>query len=203
MTAWGSSLAVCWSRGCARSIGRSIRSTRWLWPGIGSEPRARLREYYPGFLAAFAAGSGSGARAVHHPSRQRRRAGGAGHRAEPRGRPDGVKGPVRAALCRGGASVASPTSRKRGRRVAGPTAAPGPDRGAGDAHRDAGPARRAGRGLHLGRPARRRAGRGVRAAPDYEIITSVPVLADISGAIVLAEDRALQAFAGSAPITRA
>ena len=52
-----------------------------------------------------------------------------------------------------------------------------------------------------------------RAHPDYMIITSFPGLADISGAIVLAEvgddrtrfadDRALQAFAGSAPVTRA
>jgi transposase len=52
-----------------------------------------------------------------------------------------------------------------------------------------------------------------RRHPDYEIITSFPGLADISGAIVLAEtgddrdlfsdDRALQAFAGSAPVTRA
>jgi hypothetical protein len=52
-----------------------------------------------------------------------------------------------------------------------------------------------------------------RQHPDYEIITSFPGLADVSGAIVLAEigddrdrfsdDRALQAFAGSAPITRA
>lgn len=51
------------------------------------------------------------------------------------------------------------------------------------------------------------------AHPDYEIITSFPGLADISGAIVLGEigddrdrftdDRALQAFAGSAPVTRA
>ena len=49
--------------------------------------------------------------------------------------------------------------------------------------------------------------------PDYKIITSFPGLANISGAIVLAEigddrgrfrdDRALQAFAGSAPVTRA
>ena len=49
--------------------------------------------------------------------------------------------------------------------------------------------------------------------PDYEVITSFPGLADISGAIVLGEvgddrtrftdDRALQAFAGSAPVTRA
>jgi transposase len=49
--------------------------------------------------------------------------------------------------------------------------------------------------------------------PDYQTITSFPGLADISGAIVLAEigddrdrfadDRALQAFAGSAPVTRA
>ncbi|WP_432844952.1 IS110 family transposase [Amycolatopsis sp. CA-161197] len=52
-----------------------------------------------------------------------------------------------------------------------------------------------------------------RQHPDYTIITSFPGLADISGAIVLAEvgddrarfadDRALQAFAGSAPVTRA
>lgn len=49
--------------------------------------------------------------------------------------------------------------------------------------------------------------------PDYETITSFPGPAEISGAIVLAEidddrtrfadDRALQAFAGSAPVTRA
>lgn len=49
--------------------------------------------------------------------------------------------------------------------------------------------------------------------PDHEIITSFPGLADVSGAIVLAEigddrnrfidDRAAQAFAGSAPVTRA
>lgn len=49
--------------------------------------------------------------------------------------------------------------------------------------------------------------------PDYDVITSFPGLADISGAIALAEigddrarfvdDRALQAFAGSAPVTRA
>jgi transposase len=52
-----------------------------------------------------------------------------------------------------------------------------------------------------------------RQHPDYQTITSFPGLADISGAIVLAEigddrdrfsdDRALQAFAGSAPVTRA
>jgi transposase len=49
--------------------------------------------------------------------------------------------------------------------------------------------------------------------PDHTVITSFPGLADVSGAIVLAEigddrsrftdDRALQAFAGSAPVTRA
>ena len=52
-------------------------------------------------------------------------------------------------------------------------------------------------------------GEAFRAHPDYKIITSFPGLADISGAIVLAEigddrnrfadDRCLQAFAGSAP----
>jgi len=49
--------------------------------------------------------------------------------------------------------------------------------------------------------------------PDHEIITSFPGLADSSGAVVLAEmgddrsrfsdDRALKAFAGSAPVTKA
>ncbi len=49
--------------------------------------------------------------------------------------------------------------------------------------------------------------------PDHKVITSFPGLADVSGAIVLAEvgddrnrfadDRALQAFAGAAPVTRA
>jgi transposase len=52
-----------------------------------------------------------------------------------------------------------------------------------------------------------------RQHPDYEIITSFPGLAHISGVVALAEtgddrdrfrdDRALQAFAGSAPVTRA
>ena len=52
-----------------------------------------------------------------------------------------------------------------------------------------------------------------RQHPDYEVITSFPGLADVGGAIVLAEvgddrgrfvdDRALQAFAGAAPVTRA
>jgi hypothetical protein len=49
--------------------------------------------------------------------------------------------------------------------------------------------------------------------PDYEVITSFPGLADTSGAVVLgemgddrsrfADDRALKAFAGSAPVTKA
>src|SRR5262249_29754474 len=56
-------------------------------------------------------------------------------------------------------------------------------------------------------------GEGFARHRDYEIITSSPGLADVSGAIVLAEvgddrarfteDRAIQAFAGSAPVTRA
>ena len=52
-----------------------------------------------------------------------------------------------------------------------------------------------------------------RKHPDYDIITSFPSLADLTGARVLAEigddrnrfadDRALKAYAGSAPVTRA
>lgn len=74
-------------------------------------------------------------------------------------------------------------------------------------------AERAQRRLRLRRPAHRRGQRGVRQAPRLPIITSLPGLADISRAIVLTEisddrarftdDRARQAFAGSAPVTRA
>ena len=79
------------------------------------------------------------------------------------------------------------------------------------AGRDAGPDWRVERDLCLGRQPCRRADRGLAQHQDREIITSFPGLAEIGGAIVLAEigddrtqfvdDRALQAFAGSAQVT--
>jgi transposase len=186
----------------------------WRRTKLVQELRARLREYYPGFLAAFAAGSGSGrglsttqlasadARAVLAiaPSPE-----------------EGLKvskGRVETALRRGG----------RQRRITSLAASVVAALRVPQLRQD---------------PVVEQAMRtetlallGVLDAmctsidqltaaltetfgqhPDYEIITSFPGLADVSGAIVLAEigddrtrftdDRALQAFAGSAPVTRA
>lgn len=151
-------------------LARAYQDAVWRRTKLVQELRARLREYYPGFLAAFAAGSGSGrglsttqlasgdARAVLAIA------------PSPAEGETVPKARVETALRRGG----------RQRRAAGLAAA---------------------------------LGEAFAQHPDYEIITSFPGLADISGAIVLAEigddrdrfvdDRALQAFAGSAPVTRA
>jgi hypothetical protein len=201
----------------ARSItvlARAYQDAVWRRTKIVQELRARLREFYPGFLAAFTAGSGSGrglsttqlasddARSVL---------------AIAPSPADGLRvsqARVETALRRGG----------RQRRIASSAA-------------------RIVAALHVPQlrqdPVVEHAMRtetlallGVLNAvcdsvdqltaalaeafqrhPDYQIITSFPGLADISGAIVLAEigddrtrftdDRALQAFAGSAPVTRA
>jgi transposase len=201
----------------ARSItvlARGYQDAVWRRTKMVQELRARLREYYPGFLAAFAAGSGSGrgmsttqlassdARAVL---------------AIAPSPADGLtvsKSRVETALRRGG----------RQRRIA----------------TLAGSVVTALRVRQLRQdPIVESAMRtetlallGVLNAicssvdqlttalteafaqhPDQHIITSFPGLAEVSGAIVLAEigddrsrfvdDRALQAFAGSAPVTRA
>ena len=201
----------------ARSItvlARGYQDAVWRRTKLVQELRARLREYYPGFLAAFTAGAGSGrglsttqlassdARAVL---------------AIAPSPAEGLtvsKARVEAALRRGG----------RQRRITSLAASVVAALRVPQLRQD---------------PVVEQAMRtetltllGVLGAicasveqlattlieafaehPDHTIITSFPGLADISGAIVLAEigddrtrfadDRALQAFAGSAPVTRA
>jgi len=201
----------------ARSItvlARGYQDAVWRRTKLVQELRARLREYYPGFLAAFAAGSGSGrglsttqlasgdARAVLAIA------------PSPAEAATVSKARIEAALRRGG----------RQRRISALAANAAAALGVPQLRQD---------------PVVEQAMRTETLAllavlnaicasvdqlaaalieafaqhPDYETITSFPGLADISGAIVLAEigddrnrfadDRALQAFAGSAPVTRA
>ena len=129
----------------ARSISvlaRAYQDGVWRRTKLVQELRARLREFYPGFLAAFAAGSGSGrglsttqlasgdARAVlaiaPSPADGLTVSKGAGRdRVAPR-RP---------------AAPHQQPCRQRGRCAPCPAVAPRPDGGAGDAGRDARPAR--------------------------------------------------------------
>lgn len=203
--------------GLARSImtmARAYQDAVWRRTKLVQELRARLREYYPGFLAAFAAGAGSGrglsttqlasadARAVLAlaPSPE-----------------EGLtisKARVETALRRGGrqrristlatkvvTTLRTPQLRQepiveQAMRVETTSLL-----GVLNAICDS-----------VGQLAAALIDAFTQ-HPDYPIITSFPGLADISGAIVLAEigddrnrftnQRALQAFAGSAPITRA
>ena len=201
----------------ARSISvlaRAYQDGVWRRTKLVQELRARLREFYPGFLAAFAAGSGSGrglsttqlasgdARAVL---------------AIAPSPADGLtvsKARVETALRRGG----------RQRRISSLAASVVAALRVPQLRQD----RRVEQAMRvetlalLGVLDVACASVDQLAAalieqfaqhPDHEIITSFPGLADISGAIVLAEigddrsrfgdERALQAFAGSAPVTRA
>jgi transposase len=203
--------------GLARSItvlARAYQDAVWRRTKLVQELRARLREYYPGFLAAFAAGSGSG-RGLSTTQLASSDA-----RAVLAVAPSPAEGlrvsqaKVETALRRGG----------RQRRITSLAA------GIVTALRV--PQLRQDCVVEQAMRTETLALLGVLNAvcdsvdqlaaalieaftqhPDYEIITSFPGLADISGAIVLAEigddrnrfadDRALQAFAGSAPVTRA
>jgi transposase len=201
----------------ARSItvlARAYQDGVWRRTKLVQELRARLREYYPGFLAAFAAGSGSGrglsttqlassdARAVL---------------AIAPSPAEGLKvskARIETALRRGGrqrrvASVA--TSVVAALRVPQLRQDPVVEQ----AMRTETLALLAVLDAICASVDQLTAALSEAFAqhPDYQIITSFPGLADISGAIVLAEigddrnrfadDRALQAFAGSAPVTRA
>jgi transposase len=200
----------------ARSItvlARAYQDAVWRRTKIVQELRARLREYYPGFLSAFAAGSGSGrglsttqlagsdARAVL---------------ALAPGPAEGLrlsKARVETALRRGG----------RQRRVGSLAGTIVTALRLPQLRQD--PAVEQAMALEavtlLGvlnavcgsvEQLATSMGEAFAQHPDYQIITSFPGLADISGAIVLAEigddrarfadDRALKAFAGSAPVTR-
>jgi hypothetical protein len=201
----------------ARSISvlaRAYQDAVWRRTKLVQELRARLREYYPGFLAAFAAGSGSGrglsttqlasgdARAVL---------------AIAPSPADGLtvsKARIETALRRSG----------RQRRISSLAASVLAALRVPQLRQDpmVEQAMRTETLVLLGVLDAICASVDQLAAalteaftqhPDHEIITSFPGLADLSGAIVLAEigddrdrfvdDRALQAFAGSAPITRA
>src|SRR5215218_7487871 len=181
----------------ARSISvlaRAYQDGVWRRTKLVQELRARLREFFPGFLSAFAAGSGSG-RGLSTTQLAR-----ADARAVLAIAPSPAEG-VKVSKARIVAALRTPQLRQdpiveQAMRVE--TLALLSVLDAVCASVD-----------QLG-------GALVEAFaqhPDHKIITSFPGLADISGAIVLAEvgddrnrfvdDRALQAFAGSAPVTRA
>ena len=201
----------------ARSISvlaRAYQDGVWRRTKLVQELRARLREFYPGFLAAFAAGSGSG-RGL---STTQLASGDA--RAVLAIAPSPAEGltvskaRVETALRRGG----------RQRRISSLAASVVAALRVPQLRQDprVEQAMRVETLALLGVLDMASASVDQLAAalierfaqhPDHEIITSFPGLADISGAIVLAEigddrsrfgdDRALRAFAGSAPVTRA
>lgn len=201
----------------ARSItvlARAYQDAVWRRTKLVQELRARLREYYPGFLAAFAAGSGAGTgmSTTQLASADARSV--LAIAASPEEGQKLTKARVETALRRGGRQrriSTLATSVVAALRVPQLRQAPLVEQ-----------AMRTDTLALLGvLNAVCDSVESLAAAlitafqqhPDYEVITSFPGLADISGAIVLAEigddrarfsdDRALQAFAGSAPITRA
>jgi transposase len=202
----------------ARSVtvlARAHQDAVWRRTKVVQELRARLREYYPGFLAAFVRHRvRCGFWTVHNPAGERRCPCSAGDRADPGCRREAVEGTHR--------------DRTAPRRPATP-------------HREVAttvvaalriPQLRQEPLVEDAMGAEAMALLGVLDAicasvdqlatataaafsqhPDYKIITSFPGLADTSGAVVLgemgddrsrfADDRALKAFAGSAPVTKA
>jgi transposase len=202
--------------GLARSItvlARAYQDAVWRRTKLVQELRARLREYYPGFLAAFAS-PGSGRRLS---TTQLASADARAVLAIAPGPAEAVKvsrARVEAALRRAGrqrrvstvaaaivAALRVPQLRQEPVVEQAMRADTLALLGVLDAICDS-----------VGQLATALA-EAFRQHPDYQTITSFPGLADISGAIVLAEigddrdrfsdDRALQAFAGSAPVTRA
>lgn len=201
----------------ARSImvlARAYQDAVWRRTKLVQELRARLREYYPGFLAAFAAGSGSGrgmsttqlasgdARAVlaiaPSPAEgltvSKARIETALRRGGRQRRVTSVAGNIVVSLRVPQLRQESLVEQAMGVETLTLLAVLNAICDAVD---------------HLAATLTEAFGQH----PDHEIITSFPGLADISGAIVLgeigddrdrfADDRALQAFAGSAPVTRA
>lgn len=201
----------------ARSImvlARAYQDAVWRRTKLVQELRARLREYYPGFLAAFTAGSGSGrgmsttqlasgdARAVlaiaPSPAEgltvSKARIETALRRGGRQRRVTSVAGNIVVSLRVPQLRQESLVEQAMGVETLTLLAVLNAICDAVD---------------HLAATLTEAFGQH----PDHDIITSFPGLADISGAIVLgeigddrdrfADDRALQAFAGSAPVTRA
>ena len=140
-------------------LARAHQDATWRRTRAGNELRSLLREYHPGFLAAFAGGSATNLATSRRPCR-------VGDRADPGRRRQADQGPDR---CR--AAARRPQARcGQARRTAPPgpsssAAASGPDGGRGDG--SAGPAA-AGHLEHRvrqRRPARPRRRRGVRHSP--------------------------------------
>ena len=203
----------------ARSItvlARAYQDAVWRRTKMVQELRARLREYYPGFLAAFAAGSGFGSGRGLSTTQLASSDARAVLAIAPSPAEGGKvsKARVETALRRGG----------RQRRIAHLAATIVAQLRTPQLRQDpvVEQAMRTETVAMLGvlnavcdsvDQLAAALGEAFAQHPDYEIITSFPGLADISGAIVLAEigddrarfvdDRALQAFAGSAPVTRA
>lgn len=201
----------------ARSItvlARGYQDAVWRRTKLVQELRARLREYYPGFLDAFAAGSGSGRglSATQLASADARAV--LAIAPSPAEGETVSKARVETALRRGG----------RQRRITSLAASIIGALRVPQLRQDpvVEQAMRTEALSILGvlnavcdsvEQLAAALGEAFAQHPDYTIITSFPGLADISGAIVLAEigddrrrfvdDRALQAFAGSAPVTRA
>jgi transposase len=195
-------------------LARGYQDAVWRRTKVLQELRARLVESYPGFLAAFGAASkaGSGRSTTQLASSDARAV-----LAIAPSPAEGLRmsqGRVEAALRRGG------RQRRIATRAGQIVAALGVPQLRQDPVVEA--AMRAETLVLLGildaacgavDELAALLGEAFRAHPDHQIITSFPGLADISGAIVLAEigddrsrfvdDRCLQAFAGSAPITRA
>ena len=107
--------------------GPGLQDAVWRRTKLVQELRARLREYYPGFLAAFGSRVPAPGRGhVDHPAGQHRRARGAGHRPSPAEGLTVSRARVEKALRRGGRQRRSPPVAARdGRRAAHPAAAPG------------------------------------------------------------------------------
>jgi transposase len=201
----------------ARSVtvlARAYQDAVWRRTKLVQELRARLREYYPGFLTAFGTGSGAGS------GMSTTQLAGSDARAVLAIAPSPAAGAavtrarIETALRRGGRQRRAATlaaSVAAALRVPQLRQEPLVERAmAAEAVALLGV-------LNAACAAADQLAAATAAAfaqhRDYAVITSFPGLADISGAIVLAEtgddrtrfadDRALQAFAGSAPVTRA
>ena len=198
---------ACWPAPTRTRCGGAPSWCRNCGPGCGSTTRASWPR------SASGSGSGSGMSTTQLASGDARAV--LAIAPSPAEAAAVSKARVETALRRGGRQRRI-TSRRRAHRrcAADPAAAAGAAGGAGDAGRDPRTAWRARRRLRLASTSSPpQLAEAFAQHPDYQIITSFPGLADISGAIVLAEigddrnrfadDRALQAFAGSAPVTRA
>ena len=201
----------------ARSItvlARAYQDAVWRRTKTVQELRARLREYYPGFLAAFAAGTGSGG------GLSTTRLASRDARAVLAIAPSPAEG-LRLSTARVEKALRRAGRQRRIAAVAGQVVAAlrvpqlRQDPVVEDAMRIEALALLAVLDAVCASVADLETAlvAAFTEHPDHEIITSFPGLADVSGAIVLAEigddrsrfadDRALQAFAGSAPVTRA